>query len=280
MVRRDRKLAFGAAISAFIVLGCLGLPSVGASASAASVRQAGSASAAAKAPKPPKPPKPPKGKAEFSATFSGSKLDTKIWDTCYPSGACTNYGNKEYEWYVPTRVRVSKGILTLSTWRVATAGKAEDGAAEEYGCRSGMVTTYPGFHFTYGFVQVVANIPHNAGLWPALWLHAMTGYPPEIDMLEAWSGIKNETASFFHPVGAKTVRGLIPESLTKGWQTYSLSWTKSKLTYYVGGKVVLTVTKRVPHQPMYFVADLAEYMAPKKGDCSGEMQIRSVKVWK
>lgn len=228
--------------------------------------------------------KPPKGKPEFSATFSGSHVKTKVWATCYPksgTGGCTNFGNKEYQWYLPSQVRVSDRILDLSARRVATRGKAKNGKAEEYGCRSGMVTTYPSFHFTYGFVQVVAKVPHKAGLWPALWLAPVNGaYPPEIDMIEVWSGYKNETASFFHPVGAPQDRGYIPVSLTKSWQTYSLSWTKRRLTYYVGKKVVLTVTKRIPHQAMYFLANVAEYMAPKKGDCSGEMQIRSVKVWK
>ncbi len=279
-MRPGRLIAFGASITAVAVLGCLavqgGLQPVVPRASAATVGRDGALPASAA-----KAPSPPKEKPEFSGTFSGSKLNTKVWDTCYPTGDCTNYGNKEYEWYMAAQVHLSGGVLSLSTQRMPTAGKAANGKPEEYGCRSGMITSYPGFHFTYGFVQVVAKVPHNAGLWPALWLGAWNGaFPPEIDMIEAWTGTKNETASFFHPVGAGQDRGLIPESLTKGWQTYSLSWTKSRLTYYVGSKVVLTVTKRVPQQAMYFIANVAEYMAPKKGDCSGEMQIRSVKVWK
>jgi beta-glucanase (GH16 family) len=217
--------------------------------------------------------------------FYGLHPNTKTWDTCYPfmsQSGCTNYGNKEYEWYVPRQVHVSKGILSLSTWRVATAGKAaRDGKPKEYGCRSGMITSYPSFHFEYGFVQIVAKVPQNTGLWPALWLAPYNFRdPPEIDILEAWSGPHNEAASFFHPVGARYLTGHFAKNLTNGWQTYSLSWTESRLTYYVGNKVVLTITKRVPHEAMYFIANVAEYLAPKKGDCRGQMQIRSVKVWK
>jgi beta-glucanase (GH16 family) len=231
-----------------------------------------------------KAPSPPKGKPEFSASFYGTRLNTKVWETCYPwdsQSGCSNFGNKEYQWFMPGQDRVSKGILSLSAWRVATKGKNAAGKPEEYGCRSGMITTYKSFHFTYGFVQIVAKVPHSTGLWPALWFAAADlKFPPEFDMIEDWAGTKTETATFFHPVGAAQDRGLIPESLTKTWQTYSLSWTKSRLTFYVGKKVILTVTKRVPHQAMYFLADVAEYMKPAKGDCSGEMQIRSVKVWK
>lgn len=277
---RGRQLALCASITAFAVLGCLGVQSAvssaGASVSAVTPTRAEGATAAAA-----KLPKPPKGRPEFSATFFGSKLNTKIWDTCYPSGRCTNFGNKEYEWYTAGQVRLSKGVLSLSARRTPTKGKAADGKAKEYGCRSGMITSYPGFRFTYGFVQVVAKVPHKAGLWPALWLAAANKkFPPEIDMIEDWSGTKTETAAFFHPIGAPQDRGYIPEKLTTNWQTYSLSWTKSRLTYYVGSKKVLTVTKRIPHQAMYFVANLAEFMKPEKGDCSGALQIRSVKVWK
>jgi len=228
---------------------------------------------------------PPKGKPEFSATFSGSRLNTKIWDTCYPDSdqsGCTNFGNKEYQWYEPSQVKVSDGHLRLIARRIKTIGKSANGTREVYECRSGMVTSYPGFHFKYGFVQIVADVPHAAGLWPALWLAPADGqYPPEVDMLESW-GVNHETASFYHPVpeGAKEDRGLIPVRLTRGWQTYSLRWTSSKLIYYVGNKVVLTVKSRTPHLAMYLIANVAEYASPKAGRCTGQMLIRSVKIWK
>jgi beta-glucanase (GH16 family) len=143
-----------------------------------------------------------------------------------------------------------------------------------------MVTSHPGFKFEYGFVQVVADIPHAAGLWSALWLAAANGqWPPEIDMIESW-GVSHEDAAFFHPVGGGYSKGSIPVSLTEGWQTYSLRWTSSRLTYYVGNQVVLTVTRRVPHRHMYLIANVAEYLKPAAGNCSGQMLIKSVKVWK
>ena len=45
----------------------------------------------------------------FDADFSGSALDSQLWQTCYPwagSGAgCTNYGNSEYELVLPGQVQ-------------------------------------------------------------------------------------------------------------------------------------------------------------------------------
>ena len=273
-----RKLAVGVAV-AFAIAGMAGATDVlqihDNSASAATI--AGPAGRAAVA--------PPRGKPEFSATFTASKLNTKIWGICYPwlsSSGCTNTGNNdEYEWYLPSQVKVSGGLLRLTAKRETTAGKNSAGAKKVYDCRSGLVTTHPGINFKYGFVQIVADVPHKTGLWPALWLHASDEqFPPEIDMLESW-GVNHEEATFFHPVGAKYSKGSVPLSLTQGWQTYSLRWTPSKLTYYVGSKVVLAITKRVPHQKMYIIANVADYVNPKTGGgCNGTMLIKSVKIWK
>jgi beta-glucanase (GH16 family) len=234
----------------------------------------------------------PKGEPVFSATFTGKRLDTSVWSTCYPEftgvmgakGGCRNFGNpEEAEWYLPSQDKVYGGVLHLVAQRVATEGTASlNGKPKEYDCRSGMITSYPSLKFKYGFIQVVARIPHAPALWPALWLAAANqAYPPEIDMIESW-GVNQLTASYLHPlpVGTPRDRGLIPVSSTTGWQTYSLSWTRSKLTYYTGNKVILTVTKNVPHQAMFFLANVAEYLPPHGGDCNGQMLIRSVRIWK
>jgi len=272
---RRYMLAAGIPVLVIVALFGLGLP--------AGAQATRGDAAAARPSSLPRAVAPPSGKPEFSATFTGTKLDTNVWDTCYPllsQSGCTNFGNNEYEWYVPSQVEVGGGYLKLVAKRLAIKGKAANGTSKEYYCRSGMVTSYPGFKFQYGFVQVVADVPHAAGLWPALWLAAANGqWPPEIDMIESW-GVNHEEASFFHPVGNNWSNGNIPLSLTEGWQTYSLRWTSSQLTYYVGNQVVLTVMSRVPQRRMYLIANVAEYVRPQAGNCTGTMLIKSVKVWK
>jgi hypothetical protein len=279
------RLMLGVPVAAAVVLWSAGLPggspSVG-SVAAAAARPAGPAVAAGLP-----APRPPKGNPAFDATFAGTKLNTKVWDTCYPlqpsfRGGCKNWGNAavESEWYLPSQVQVSGGELHLVARRERTAGSNLQGHTVIYDCRSGMVTSYPSYKFEYGFVQIVADIPHSLGLWPALWLAATNGkYPPEMDIVESW-GVNVQAGAIFHPVGAFRDRTLVPPKMTEGWQTYSLLWTKSKLVYYMGNQAVLTVTQRVPHQPMYFLADLAEYKPPRAGYCTGTMLVKSVKIWK
>jgi beta-glucanase (GH16 family) len=231
----------------------------------------------------------PAGTPEFSATFTGHKLDTAIWGTCYPwmnlPSGCTNFGNGSgiQEWYLPSQVRVTGGNLALVAQQIPTTGTDASGQPYQYPCRSGMVTTYPGFKFEYGFVQVEAWIPTGPGLWPAIWLAAANlSWPPEIDMLESFSGSAGaHSAVYFHSaVGDQLTGQTLDPMITQGWHTISLSWTQNQLTYYIDDKVVMTVHQGIPDQPMYLIANLAEWLPTAAGDCNGELLIRSVKVWK
>ncbi|MGB6454235.1 MAG: glycoside hydrolase family 16 protein [Streptosporangiaceae bacterium] len=228
----------------------------------------------------------PLGTPEFSATFTSSKLSKTLWSTCFPwmnqSSGCTDFGNAdEHQWYLPSQVRVTGQTLALEAQQIPTAGFDKNGQPQEYNCRSGMVTTYPGFRFEYGYVQVEAWIPASLGLWPAIWLAAANQqWPPEIDMIESW-GIKSESAVFFHPVGAAPAAGHMNPPIGQGWHTFALSWTQSQLTWFVDGKVVLTVHQQIPHQQMYFIANLAEYQPTSTpAYCNGQLLIRSIKVWR
>jgi beta-glucanase (GH16 family) len=223
---------------------------------------------------------------KFASDFSGSRLNTKIWGTCYPwanaKAGCSNFGNKEYEWYLPSQVRVSGGVLHLVAQRIPTLGQNAQAAPMHYSCRSGMVTTYPGFRFKYGYVQVVAQVPGGPGLWPALWLLAANlRWPPEMDMLEHYGPPDVRTNVAFHPAGAPAViKFLDTANLNTGWHTFGLSWTSSRLVWFIDGRAVLTASHHIPHQPMYLIANLAAYQPPAGGQgCEGTMLIRSIKVW-
>jgi beta-glucanase (GH16 family) len=248
-----------------------------------------SSSATTSAPPPPGIPGviQPQGKPEFAATFTGSKLDTSVWDTCYPwlsQQGCSHFAGREYEWYLPSQDRVSGGVLHLVAERKVIEGTSSPGGApQQYDCRSGMVTSYPGFRFKYGYVQIVARIPSSPGLWPALWLDpANFSWPPEMDLVESW-GDGAFAGSWFHPkpLGLTLSREIYtPASRVAGWHIFALSWTKTQITWLIDGKPTMTVRANVPHQKMMIIADLAA-SKPIGGanECTGEMLIRSVDVW-
>jgi beta-glucanase (GH16 family) len=224
-------------------------------------------------------------KLTFDPGFSGSRLNTSVWATCYPwaraASGCTNFGNShEYEWYLPSQDQVSQGILHLVARRIATPGTNRDGAPEEYFCRSGIVTTFPSFRFEYGYLQVVARIPLATGLWSAFWLAAANQHwPPEIDILEHW-GANDDTAVYLHPVGASRIGARpVTGNLAAGWHTFALYWTRTRLVWFIDGRAVLSTDQHIPQQPMYFIANLAGTSPPGTGGCTGTLLVRSVKVW-
>jgi beta-glucanase (GH16 family) len=226
---------------------------------------------------------PPAGwQLTFSSDFTGTSLDTSAYGTCYPwaPSGCTNFGNSgEKEWYQPSQDQVNGGQLHLVAELTPTVGHTKGGYPKDYMCRSGMVTTYPSFHFTYGYIQVTARIPYGKGLWSAFWLGAYNEqWPPEVDMLEHWGDAETSKA-YLHPVGSPVLGGpFSAPGINKGWHTFALSWTPKKLTWIVDGRQVQSSKFGVPQQPMYFIANLADYdITP--GGCTGSLDIKSIKVW-
>ena len=49
---------------------------------------------------------------------------------------------------------------------------------------------------------------------------------------------------------------------------------------FVGTTNIMTITSNVPQQEMYFIANVAENQPPAPGNCTGELDIRSLKYWK
>jgi len=224
-------------------------------------------------------------KLMFDPSFAGSQLDTSMWATCYdwatnPSVGCDNNPTDEKEWYIPSQVSVGGGTLNLTAKQETTQGLSTTGAPKTYTCRSGMVTSKPSFNFTYGLVQITAKLPYGPGLWPALWLAATNDqWPPELDIMEHWYS-EPQAKVYDHTVGKKYIGGPVPtpDNLSTSFNTYSLLWTKDRVTWYLDGAQVFTTTSYVPQQAMYFIANVADD-STAAGACTGTMQIQSVKVW-
>jgi beta-glucanase (GH16 family) len=220
----------------------------------------------------------------FISDFSGSKINSKVWGECYPwanaSQGCTNFGNvNEKEWYKESQIHVKNGVLDLVASPRLTVGYNEQGQPKSYDCTSGMVTTFPSFDFRYGFVQITARVPFGKDLWPAFWLVPQNWqWPPEIDILEHW-GTSSTARATLRSTDAPQQYSVVPTpDINKGWHTFSLSWTKTRLTWWYDGKQVLTTTIGIPQQPMYLILNLAVDNA-SPGGCSGTLNVKSVKIW-
>lgn len=239
---------------------------------------------------PPALPGQSRARLIFNSDFVRTKLNPAVWSTCYPHmdfpSGCTNFGNGEYEWYLPSQVVLSHGVLDLVAKQLRTEGRAQNGAPKAYVCRSGMVTTYPGFRFKYGYVRIVARLPNTEGLWSALWMGASSlQWPPEVDIIEDWGRGVQPTGVFFHPFrGPVLYEYPSLGDLSVGWHTFAIDWTRTKLTWFIDGKQILSTSKNVPQQPMYILADLAYTstnlaLIESGSGCHGTLAIKSIRVW-
>ena len=125
--------------------------------------------------------------------------------------------------------------------------------------------------FGYGIFEFDIILPKGTGLWPAVWLTGFESWPPEIDLIEAYSDNDSKynddvkTNAFYgtqenlHDIkGRKT----IPIKNYDDVLNMKLVWTKDKIEYYYNDFRVRTITdkkilKWYLDKKMYLVLNLA-----------------------
>ncbi|MFC1438725.1 glycoside hydrolase family 16 protein [Streptacidiphilus sp. N1-10] len=240
----------------------------------------------------PSPAAPGPWHAVFQDDFTGSALDTSRWTTCYDwnVAGCTNAGNHESEWYLPSQVTVDQGLLSLTAQRQATTGS--DGL--HYPWRSGMVSTgrdswdaTPRHTFTYGYFAARLRIPAGAGFFPAFWLMpASRTTPPELDVVEFIGTTLSATMTvhWTGPGGDDLHEGRRftgPSDFSAGYHVFALDWEKTSLTWYIDGVARLTLKEHVPDVPMEVLLTLAVGYPhpPAAGQESAVLRADWIRVW-
>ncbi|MFC1420355.1 glycoside hydrolase family 16 protein [Streptacidiphilus cavernicola] len=241
---------------------------------------------------PPAPAAPGPWHQVFDDEFSGTSLDTSHWATCYDwnVNGCTNAGNHETEWYLPSQVTVGGGLLNLTAQRLSTTGS--DGV--HYPWRSGMVSTgrdswyaNPRHTFTYGYFAARIKVPAGAGFFPAFWLMpASRTTPPELDVIEFIGGTRTAvmTVHWVGPGGKDLHEGkhyVGAADYSAGYHVFALDWEKNSLTWYIDGVARLSLTEHVPHVPMEVLLTLAVGFpsAPPASADSAVMRTDWVRIW-
>lgn len=104
------------------------------------------------------------------------------WKTGQPWGNI--HPDKPIQWYNPEAALVAGNKLKLYTSKNPNSFFMD----EDYVMSSisiGLVHSVKSFK--YGTFQISARLPEGQNLWPAFWLTAVNDWPPEIDIMEAYS---------------------------------------------------------------------------------------------
>lgn len=217
---------------------------------------------------------------------SFTTFNTATWATCYQwqSKPCTNEWNHELEVYAPDKVRVRGGVLELTASRESRTGFLADGTPKVFEYSSGMIRQRQSF--TYGYVEIEAQVPTGRGLWPALWLlPASYAWPPEIDLMENLGHEPNLFHMSVHAVGGKQEQTVLVNSLPARMHRWAVDWQPGRLTFYFDGRQTWSTTVGVPAEPMYLLANLAvggDWPGPPDSATRfpAVFKLNSVQVWR
>lgn len=135
--------------------------------------------------------------------------------------------------------------------------------------------------FFFGHYKIEAKLPQGTNLWPAIWLYSHESWPPEIDILEAYSNDKGSyknisttnISSFFNSIlnpykfeGNFHIKGkgsLGSKRCKTNWFTnvnkfitYEMIWDSNYIKLYANGKLFYELKGTVMdnfQEPMRFI---------------------------
>lgn len=189
--------------------------------------------------------------------------------------------NQEAQYYTANsnNVHIKNGVLSL----IATHESQPKG----YQYASARIDTQNKFSFLYGRVDVSAKLPSGVGTWPAIWfLPNNTKYEDmgasddpvryinggEMDMAEAVGfnpnvvyGVVHTRTDLNNPDRIGAFNQVTVPGNNTGYNTYTVLWTPSTITYEVNNTPFFTYTRSANadyttwpfDQPFYMIVNLA-----------------------
>jgi len=166
------------------------------------------------------------------------------------------WGNKEMQWYTEDAVKTNgQGQLVLTASKIPAIQDGDlpyncFGDCEYY---SGRINTQGKVRFKYGRMEARIQMPAGNGVWPAFWMLGSNivakSWPTsgEIDIVELRGREPNRLIASAHGPGysganAKSGVKVSPTSLADGYHVYAIEWNVNKITWYLDGKVIHTLT--------------------------------------
>lgn len=188
-------------------------------------------------------------KLVWSDEFDGDSLDYSKWGV---EQNAFGGGNSELQIYTDRRdnVRVADGHLIIEARR---DNANISGTTREYS--SGRVRTKHRGDWKYGRIDVRAQLPSGAGMWPAIWMlptedrYGGWAASGEIDIME-FKGSEPETVHGTLHYGGPWPKNqysghhftLPSGTFSEDFHTFSIDWTPGKIEWYVDGELYQTQT--------------------------------------
>ncbi len=221
----------------------------------------------------------------FSDEFDLSAIDSGKWSTKYSHnvyGGRTNAWNGEYQAYVGDNETIDgveydafefdNGVLSIVSQKVSQpltldVQDAVDGFApvKTFDYTSGILNSDDNYAFTYGYMEMRAQVSAGQGLWPAFWmLPTHGGWPPEIDIMETLGQrtdtvfnslhYTDENGNIASEKGEQTFGGI---DFSTDFHTFGVEWSADELTWFVDNQALYSIDHDIPDVSMYLLANMA-----------------------
>jgi beta-glucanase (GH16 family) len=199
------------------------------------------------------PATPPLDKSSFHLVFhedfDGESLDHSKW---IPQLAWGKVNGEEQQYYDPSALKVSDGMLTITASKQPAGGKPY---------MSGAIASFEHHEIKYGYVEMRAQVPKGQGLWPSFWmLSTNLKDPTEIDIAEFKGQNPHAVQTTLHwGMGAnfKHSSTYTGPDFSAGFHTYGIDWQPDRIVWYVDGIERFRATDHIPDIPMYIIANLS-----------------------
>jgi len=248
----------------------------------------------------------PLGTLSYSATGETIQFDDaggpNTFSTSLPHGR-TQVGNGETGYYGTVDMggfqRKPDGLV-LSSRRLDQPVKVGN-PAMYYPFLAVMLSGHktPETQFKYGSVEWEVKMPDRFGSWPALWLLPTSGWPPEIDVYEgfgyngSWKfnsdlstnlhGGTNQVRTFTRPAMMMKMRDFgLPDTLDSEFHAFAVTVDPEWITMFIDGVETMRYANPFKGQTWYPLTNVAVKAKDDSNysDGSGDMTIKSIKVWR
>ncbi|MDR0272223.1 MAG: glycoside hydrolase family 16 protein [Clostridiales bacterium] len=182
--------------------------------------------------------------------FNGNEIDFEKWAFQLGTGTdygLTQWGNNEEQFYQGTEnAFVRDGTLIIEARRENAPQYMEYTSARLY--------TKPFFSFIYGRIEVRLRLPHQQGLWPAVWLmpaddvYGGWAASGELDLFEANCGNPERYTVAAHFGGAwpTNIHSGATYNFPQGrsitdYNIYALEWSPGLLEWFINDELVYSL---------------------------------------
>lgn len=196
-----------------------------------------------------------------TATFANAKNFKKDWNYFYPWGTEHNGAARMDKKQITF---TDNSLLIKATRNKGNAGKSTHPPYQEIKYNSGAIHAKHQITITeeYPVYKVSGEFkaPIEQGTWPAFWLTAVNGWPPETDIMEFKGDDVNWQNTFITPENVTTIKMQLPDAHEK-WHSYAAILERvddehATITYFVDGEKKGVHWTNFTNQPLWLIINL------------------------